>query len=105
MLDYLVYYSLDLPDSDMRTTTSEIALNELGLEGSPKLWIGKDYINFIVKDFEHLHKPYQGTLEFFSNYLAAYVLYLSFFSSFGKVTGNVVLIYYVQVKLVNIQIS
>ncbi|GFR10586.1 phospholipase D1 [Trichonephila clavata] len=57
------YDSLDLPDSDMRRTNSEIALNELGLQGSPKLWIGKDYINFIIKDFEHLHKPYQDLID------------------------------------------
>ncbi|XP_054718889.1 LOW QUALITY PROTEIN: phospholipase D1-like [Uloborus diversus] len=55
--------NLDLPDADMRRTTSEVALNELGLQGSPKLWIGKDYINFIIKDFEHLHKPYQDLID------------------------------------------
>lgn len=51
---------LDLPDSDMRRTSSEVAMNELGLIGSPKFWIGTDYANFIVKDFQNLHKPYQG---------------------------------------------
>ena len=56
------FYSLDLPDSDMRKTTSELALDELGLQGSPKFWIGTDYANFIVKDFQNLHKPYQGIL-------------------------------------------
>ncbi|KAG8195897.1 hypothetical protein JTE90_001132 [Oedothorax gibbosus] len=57
------YDSLDLPDADMRRTNSEMALNELGLQGSPKMWIGKDYINFIIKDFEHLHKPYQDLID------------------------------------------
>ncbi|XP_015910970.2 phospholipase D1 isoform X1 [Parasteatoda tepidariorum] len=55
--------SLDLPDTDMRRTSSEVALNELGLQGNAKLWIGKDYINFIIKDFEHLHKPYQDLID------------------------------------------
>ncbi|CAL1290284.1 unnamed protein product [Larinioides sclopetarius] len=57
------YDSLDLPDSDMRRTNSEMALNELGLQGGAKLWIGKDYINFIIKDFENLHKPYQDLID------------------------------------------
>lgn len=30
------------------------------IEGSTKLWIGKDYTNCIVKDFVHLDKPLQG---------------------------------------------
>lgn len=25
-----------------------------------KLWLGKDYTNFIVKDFDNLSKPYDG---------------------------------------------
>lgn len=57
------YQTLDLPDSSMRRTASEIALSELGLQGDPKLWIGKDYTNFIVKDFEHLHKPFQDLVD------------------------------------------
>ena len=30
------------------------------LRGSSKLWIGKDYVNFVVKDFCDLHAPFQG---------------------------------------------
>ena len=30
------------------------------LDGQAKLWIGKDYINFIVKDFTNLDSPYAG---------------------------------------------
>lgn len=30
------------------------------LEGSTKLWIGKDYTNFIVKDFDKLDQPLKG---------------------------------------------
>lgn len=31
-----------------------------GLEGNSKLWIGKDYTNFIVKDFTNLDLPFVG---------------------------------------------
>lgn len=31
-----------------------------GLQGSSKLWIGKDYTNFIVKDFTDLESPFTG---------------------------------------------
>jgi hypothetical protein len=30
------------------------------LLGSSKLWMGKDYANFIVKDFSDLDSPYKG---------------------------------------------
>jgi hypothetical protein len=33
------------------------------LSGMPKYWIGKDYTNFIVKDFTNLDLPYQGNLQ------------------------------------------
>ena len=33
-----------------------------GYEGSTKLWIGKDYTNFIVKDFDNLDQPLKGLL-------------------------------------------
>ena len=32
----------------------------IGLQGSSKLWIGKDYTNFIVKDFTDLESPFTG---------------------------------------------
>ncbi|XP_022246655.1 phospholipase D1-like [Limulus polyphemus] len=51
--------TLNIPVGDLRQSTSEIALNELGLKGTPKLWFGKDYSNFIVKDFIQLEQPYQ----------------------------------------------
>lgn len=31
-----------------------------GIEGNSKLWIGKDYVNFIVKDFNNLDLPFVG---------------------------------------------
>lgn len=34
--------------------------DSMGLQGSSKLWIGKDYTNFIVKDFADLDSPFTG---------------------------------------------
>lgn len=31
--------------------------------GVAKLWLGKDYVNFIVKDFNDLEKPYQDLVD------------------------------------------
>lgn len=31
-----------------------------GLTGSSKLWIGKDYVNFIHKDPVDVHNPFEG---------------------------------------------
>lgn len=33
------------------------------IPGSTKLWIGKDYTNFIVKDFDNLESPYQDLVD------------------------------------------
>ena len=38
----------------------EKIIEEMGLEGSSKLWIGKDYCNFIFKDFKELDEPFEG---------------------------------------------
>lgn len=48
------------PPPPLMRTSSEIKIDELGLKGSSKLWIGKDYVNFIVKDFVDLHNPFEG---------------------------------------------
>lgn len=40
---------------------TDIATDEL--EGAAKLWIGKDYTNFIVKDFTHLNMPFQDSID------------------------------------------
>ena len=34
-----------------------------GLEGSSKLWIGKDYVNFIHKDPVDVHNPFEGNVK------------------------------------------
>jgi len=33
-----------------------------GLCAPFKIWIGKDYVNFIVKDFSDLENPFSGML-------------------------------------------
>ena len=33
-----------------------------GLTGNTKLWLGKDYSNFIRKDWVQLDRPFEGTL-------------------------------------------
>lgn len=35
-------------------------LEDQGLVGEIKLWMGKDYVNFIFKDFVELDKPFTG---------------------------------------------
>ncbi|CAF0918739.1 unnamed protein product [Didymodactylos carnosus] len=32
--------------------------NDLGLQGSSKLWFGKDYANFLLRDFRNLDQPF-----------------------------------------------
>ena len=38
-------------------------VRELEVEGASKLWVGKDYVNFIYKDFIQLDMPYHGNFE------------------------------------------
>ncbi|KAI0220872.1 Phospholipase D1 [Lamellibrachia satsuma] len=40
-----------------------MALQEMGLEGDTKLWIGKDYANFIQKDFVDLDQPFTDNID------------------------------------------
>lgn len=42
------------------TEKTKAALEDI--EGNSKLWIGKDYTNFIVKDFNNLDLPFVGEL-------------------------------------------
>lgn len=46
---------------DLRKADEEI--NRLGEEENYKLWIGKDYTNFIFKDFVDLNEPFTGKVE------------------------------------------
>lgn len=36
-----------------------------------KLWIGKDYTNFILKDFQNLDRPFEG-----KNYIFLFIYFL-----------------------------
>ncbi|KAK3096680.1 hypothetical protein FSP39_002327 [Pinctada imbricata] len=47
----------------LQRTSSELAIDELGLKGSSKLWIGKDYCNFIHKDFVDLDDPFADFID------------------------------------------
>lgn len=38
---------------------------DLGLSGGGKLWMGKDYVNFIHKDFMDLDLPFHGIFSFY----------------------------------------
>lgn len=44
--------------AQLKTNTLQNEDSIDGLDGSVKLWLGKDYTNFIVKDFSNLDAPY-----------------------------------------------
>ena len=44
-------------------SSNEIIVKDWNLQGSAKLWIGKDYCNFIVKDFENLQEPLENFID------------------------------------------
>lgn len=44
------------------------------VEGNSKLWIGKDYTNFIVKDFNNLDLPFVGKLRGICYFYGEYAL-------------------------------
>ncbi|KAH9496560.1 Phospholipase D, partial [Bulinus truncatus] len=49
---------LQIPAGKLHHTQSEQDILECGLQGSTKLWIGKDYVNFIHRDFVGLDQPF-----------------------------------------------
>lgn len=55
--------SLDEPDFSTKKEpeTPEQILETLN--GSSKLWVGKDYVNFIVKDFNNLDSPFDDFID------------------------------------------
>ncbi|XP_041354686.1 phospholipase D1-like [Gigantopelta aegis] len=54
---------LKLPEHMIHRTKSEEDIMQCGLEGSSKLWIGKDYVNFIYKDFVNLEHPFADFID------------------------------------------
>lgn len=58
--------SVDEPDEAQEPEKVEAQTPEQlieGLDGSAKLWIGKDYVNFIVKDFTNLDSPFDDFID------------------------------------------
>ncbi|XP_060083153.1 phospholipase D1-like [Ylistrum balloti] len=58
-----MYTTDELKPSELKRTSSEINIDELGLKRSSKRWIGKDYVNFIFKDFQNLEKPFEDFID------------------------------------------
>ncbi|KAK7793830.1 hypothetical protein R5R35_014326 [Gryllus longicercus] len=59
------YINEDMPpaDGEIMRYHSSLRNSVVGLSGMAKLWIGKDYTNFIVKDFQNLDLPYQDLVD------------------------------------------
>ena len=55
-----VFYRFDESETGVYRTHSEQDILECGLQGATRLWIGKDYVNFIHKDFVGLENPFEG---------------------------------------------
>lgn len=61
----------------------EEAQADFGLAGAGKMWMGKDYVNFIFKDFTDLEMPYHGTkISFFIKFQAIFCLFYGYFLDF-----------------------
>ena len=58
VVDLCRVYEQKEQDSD---ADFDAQLASKGLCGSFKIWIGKDYVNFICKDFCDLDQPFSGT--------------------------------------------
>ncbi|XP_035662332.1 phospholipase D1-like [Branchiostoma floridae] len=53
-----------LPVRLQHTNSYSAGMNKLpGMEGEAKLWVGKDYVNFIAKDFVELEKPFSDFID------------------------------------------
>lgn len=54
----------DEHDDDHQHDTTEVPEDIVNtLDGSAKFWIGKDYVNFIVKDFTNLDAPFDDFID------------------------------------------
>ena len=55
----------DSDDEEMSQSKTDANKSEFGINApqGAKLWIGKDYANFIVKDFIELNQPYQDLVD------------------------------------------
>ncbi len=43
--------------------TIKSTTHQLGLQGSSKMWFGKDYANFLLRDFRNLDQPFQDQID------------------------------------------
>lgn len=50
---------------ELRDQDEKIRAMEEDMAGAGKLWVGKDYTNFIHKDFVELDMPFHGLLLFY----------------------------------------
>jgi phospholipase D1/2 len=57
-----LHFSLFRQISEREKESPENVMKGMGLSGSTKIWIGKDYTNFIHKDFVDLDKPFTGEI-------------------------------------------
>ncbi|XP_077999833.1 phospholipase D1-like [Glandiceps talaboti] len=55
--------NLGLPKLSPCRSSVDAKLDQLGLQGMAKLWYGKDYTNFIAKDFVDLDRPFQDFID------------------------------------------
>ena len=64
-IDNTDYYRDPLPDdmSSFISPTRKSKPHELGLQGSSKMWFGKDYANFLLRDFRNLDQPFQDQID------------------------------------------
>lgn len=61
-----VDYYRDAKQDDMSSFTGrpgKSTTHQLGLQGSSKLWFGKDYANFLLRDFRNLDQPFQDQID------------------------------------------
>lgn len=59
-------YYRDLVRDDMSSfigPSMKSTANQLGLQGSSKMWFGKDYANFLLRDFRNLDQPFQDQID------------------------------------------
>jgi len=59
-----VVHNRDADESDVQEADEvSSGAKQRSLSGMAKYWVGKDYTNFIVKDFTNLDAPYQGNIQ------------------------------------------
>ncbi|KAL5010636.1 hypothetical protein ScPMuIL_012941 [Solemya velum] len=51
------------PLASLQKTRSELEIDELGKTETTKIWIGKDYVNFIHKDFVDVANPFEDFID------------------------------------------